>query len=106
MYLRRKQQVNNEAQRRNVFLRYLGEIARAAGEMADYDAEKLYEQLELLARKKTSTADLKMDDHGRKIEAAPDDEFGGGVYIVEDEPSPLLPQAKQQHDAVDAASAG
>ncbi len=68
MYLRRRLKVKQEGERRNIFLRYLGEVATAVSDINNADRDKLYEQLLSVAKKKTATADMKMDERGRVIE--------------------------------------
>jgi len=82
MYVRRRGRVKHEGERRNLFLRYLGEVARAVSEMNHADRDKLYEQLVQVAKKKTAEADTDLDDRGRPLENDPE-QFGGGVLIVE-----------------------
>lgn len=82
MYLRRRQKVKQEGERRSVFLRYLGEVARAVSSINGTDSEQLYEKLLRVAQRKTAEADVKLDDRGRKVEA---DAFGDNVLIVEPE---------------------
>ena len=85
MYLNRRQKVKQEGERRSIFLRYLGEVAQAIGTIEDYDEKKkkaLYERLLHVAKRKTSEADTKLDDRGKKIEAGEED-FGDNVLIVE-----------------------
>jgi DNA topoisomerase-6 subunit B len=68
MYLRRRLRVRQEGERRNIFLRYLGEVATAVSGISDVDRQSLYEQLLLVAKKKTAQADVRLDENGRPIE--------------------------------------
>ena len=68
MYLRRRLKVKQEGERRNIFLRYLGEVATAVSDINGADRKKLYEQLLAVAKKKTAEADMKLDDRGKVIE--------------------------------------
>jgi DNA topoisomerase-6 subunit B len=81
-YLRKRLQMRRQGERRDVFERYIGEIARAVNAISGADAKRLYEALLTQARKHTAVADLKLDEEGRKIrEQEGDDE--DGVIIVE-----------------------
>ena len=82
MYLRRRQRVKAEGQRRNVFLRYLGEVAQAVGDMADLDKDALYQQLLRVAERKTADADVELDESGRPIQE-PELDLGDNVLIVQ-----------------------
>jgi DNA topoisomerase-6 subunit B len=68
MYLRRRLKVKNEGERRNIFLRYLDEVAKAVSEINKFDRKKLYDQLLLVAKRKTASADMKLDERGNLIE--------------------------------------
>ncbi len=82
MYLRRRLKVKQEGERRNIFLRYLGEVADAVSEINNTDRQALYDKLLEVAKKKTKTADIKMDDRGRVIEEDGALESDPSVLIV------------------------
>jgi DNA topoisomerase-6 subunit B len=91
MYLRRRSRVKQEGERRTIFLRYLGEVARAVSEINGADAGPLYEQLLEVARRKTAEADARFDDRGRRVEEEGDEmDFGDNVLIVEQNPEEML----------------
>ena len=97
MYLRRRKKVKQEGDRRNVFLRYLGEVATAVSELNGTNREKLYEQLLRVAKRKTSEADAQYDRHGKKVELG-EVEYGENVLIVDQEPEELLSQHLNSED--------
>jgi DNA topoisomerase-6 subunit B len=97
MYLRRRERVRHEGQRRNLFLRYIGEVAAAVSRINRADREKLYEQLITVAKKRTAEADVQLDDRGRPVDAQEAD-FGQHVLIVEP-PPPVIASADQQAPA-------
>jgi DNA topoisomerase-6 subunit B len=81
VYLNRRKKVRQEGERREIFLRYLGEVATAVSAIkgsGDRGKKDLYGRLVEVAKKKTAVADTVMDDRGRKIE----DELGDNVLIV------------------------
>ncbi|MBN2580526.1 MAG: DNA topoisomerase VI subunit B [Pirellulales bacterium] len=82
MYLRRRRRVHHEGQRRNLFLRYVGEVAGAVSSINKTDRQRLYDNLMRVARKRTAEADTQLDDRGRKIDEN-SQEFGEHVLIVE-----------------------
>jgi DNA topoisomerase-6 subunit B len=69
-YIRRKQRVAREGQRRDVFAKYIGEVVAACERMTDLDPEKLFEDLKQVARSRTETADRQLDDQGNFIKPA------------------------------------
>jgi len=91
MYLNQRKRVEQEGERREVFLRYLGEVARAVSSIKEYDdrsSKKLYGQLVDLAKRRTAIADARFNDRGKKVEEA-EENFGENVLIVDPE--------KEQH---------
>jgi len=102
MYLRRRQRAAQEGQRRNIFLRYLGEVASAVSDINGTDRDDLYARLLEVARKKTAEADARFDERGRRVEAEEAEDYGDNVLIVEQQaedfvltsPSPPDPQGK------------
>jgi DNA topoisomerase-6 subunit B len=84
MYLNRRKKVRQEGERREIFLRYLGEVASAVASINDYGdraRKDLYGRLVDVAKRKTSVADTQIDDRGRKVETIAED-FGENVLIV------------------------
>ena len=85
-YLRKRQKMQREAARRDVFERYIGEIAKAINAITGEDAQKLYDTLLSEARKRTAVADLELDEDGKavkkadEVERLKDDE---GVLLIE-----------------------
>ena len=82
MYMRRRVRGRQEGDRRNIFLRYLREVANAVGQINESDHDSLYERLLVVAKKKTAEADVRLDQHGRPVEEAPPD-LGDNVLIVD-----------------------
>jgi DNA topoisomerase VI subunit B len=82
MFLRRRNRARHEGERRQIFLRYLGEVADAVSGINKADRGKLYERLMEVAKRRTVEADVRLDDRGRPIEED-DADFGKNVIIVE-----------------------
>jgi DNA topoisomerase-6 subunit B len=95
MFLRRRNRVKHEGQRRAIFLRYLGEVARAVSGINNADCDALYKRLLEVAKKRTLQADMRLDDRGRPVEEEEEADFGKNVLIVTptdaDLTSPLPP---------------
>jgi len=81
-YLRKRQKMRRESERRDIFERYIGEVAKAVNAINGTDAKKLYDSLLAQAKKRTAIADLELDDEGKAVkhEDPADQE---GVVIVE-----------------------
>jgi DNA topoisomerase-6 subunit B len=87
MYLNQRKRVRQEGERREIFLRYLGEVAAAVASIKDYSErskKELYTRLVDVAKRKTAVADTQMDDRGRKL-ATENEEFGENVLIIPEE---------------------
>ena len=80
MFLKRRQRVKQEGERRSIFLRYLGEVADALSEINGQDRETIYENLVAVARRKTAAADMQIGEDGKPVEE--DIDFGDNVLIV------------------------
>jgi len=88
IYLNRRKRVRQEGERREVFLRYLGEVASAVTaikDSGDRSRKQLYGRLVDIAKRKTAVADTQLDERGKKIEEA---DLGENVLIVEESPLP------------------
>ncbi len=70
-YIRRRQRIAREGQRRHVFEKYIGEVVMACEKMTTIDAKALYEQLQAIAQSRTATADIQFDENGNPIRPAP-----------------------------------
>jgi DNA topoisomerase-6 subunit B len=82
-YLRKRAKMRREGQRRDVFERYIGEIAKAINAINGVDARKLYDSLLEQARERTAIADAQLDEEGKKVrDEDPADQQG--VLIVGD----------------------
>jgi DNA topoisomerase-6 subunit B len=81
VYLNRRKRVAQEGERREIFLRYLGEVASAVAsikESGDRGKKDLYSRLLEVAKKKTAVADTVLDNRGKAIE----EDLGENVLIV------------------------
>ncbi len=83
-YLRKRAKMKREGQRRDVFERYIGEIAKAAHEITGEDAKKIYDVLLAQAKKRTAIADQQLDDEGKRVKDDPADLEG--VLVIEPTP--------------------
>jgi DNA topoisomerase-6 subunit B len=91
-FLNQRKKVAQEGERREIFLRYLGEVAGAVSSIkgfSDNSKKQLYDQLVEVARKRTAVADVQLDDRGKKVRPAEAD-FGENVLIVKEE-EPVIP---------------
>src|SRR5437762_10875746 len=87
IFLNRRKRVRQEGERREIFLRYPGEVGHAGASIKTYGErprKDFYGRLVDIAKRKTAVADTKLDDRGRAI-AQPEEEFGENVIIVNPE---------------------
>lgn len=87
IYLRQRNRMKHQADRRNIFLRYLKEVATAVSSITRAKRDPLYEQLCKVAKRQTADADVKLDERGKRIRL--EDDLGDNVMIVD--PSSHLP---------------
>lgn len=90
MYLRRRQRAVQEGERRNIFLRYLGEVAAAVSDINGADRKALYTRLLEVAKKKTAEADARYDERGRRVTEEDEEDYGDNVLIVERNPEDIV----------------
>jgi DNA topoisomerase-6 subunit B len=72
-YIRKRQAIAAQGNRRSIFLRYLKEVANAVATIQKSEANPIYEDLLHVAKKKTAVADVKLDEFGREITAESED---------------------------------
>lgn len=71
-YIRRRRRQKLEADRRNIFERYIPDVAEALANLTGASERKLLSQLQTIARRRTAVADVELDEDGRPIEPAAD----------------------------------
>jgi DNA topoisomerase VI subunit B len=90
-YVRRRKAMKREGERRDVFERYIGEIAKACNAITGTDAKTLYDALQQQAQRRTELADAILDEDGKIIGSKSEQLADGngrldnddGVIIVE-----------------------
>jgi DNA topoisomerase-6 subunit B len=98
MYLRRRLKVKQEGERRNIFLRYLGEVATAVSDISRVNRDDLFSKLLSVAKKKTADADVELDERGRPVENGEALDLGKNVLIVDPTTEAILaPPEKTTH---------
>jgi DNA topoisomerase-6 subunit B len=84
-YLNRRARVRREAERRNIFEKYMGETVQALVKIDDrINGERLLKQFKEVAKQHTLKADVQFDEDGRPITEAIDEGFDDTVVIVEE----------------------
>lgn len=66
-YMRRRQRMKRDAERRDIFERYIGEITKACTHITGTDAEELYDALLKQAKRRTEIADKQLDEEGNFV---------------------------------------
>jgi DNA topoisomerase-6 subunit B len=84
-YLNRRARVRREAERRNIFEKYMGETVQALVKIDDrINGERLLKQFKEVAKQHTLKADVQFDEDGRPITEPIDEGFDDTVVIVEE----------------------
>ncbi|MDR1477594.1 MAG: DNA topoisomerase VI subunit B [Planctomycetaceae bacterium] len=84
MFMKRRDKVKQEAERRSIFLRYLGEVANAISRINKFERDTLLNMLTDLARQKTVVADVKLGENGKPVDdeiLTDKNDFGKNVII-------------------------
>src|SRR5215468_429440 len=90
VYLNRRKRVRQEGERREIFLRYLGEVANAIATIKDYGdrpRKDLYGRLVDVAKRKTAVADTQLNGDKKQPDNAAE-KFGENVLIINPEEAP------------------
>jgi len=66
-YLNRRQAMRRAGERRTIFLRYIGEVSKAAADLTGGEAQAIYDALMATAQKKTAQMDQILDEEGRVV---------------------------------------
>jgi DNA topoisomerase-6 subunit B len=82
-YLNRRRRMQREGERRDAFLRYIGEVAKACAAITGSDAKALYEALQDQAKRRTAEFDQTLDEEGKVVDEA-DLASDDGVVIREE----------------------
>jgi DNA topoisomerase-6 subunit B len=84
-YLRKRQKMQREAARRDVFERYIGEISQAINAINGTNTKVLYEKLLAEAKKRTAIADAQLDEEGKTVKKDDHEDLKAddGVVMVE-----------------------
>ncbi len=89
-YIRRRERMKRDAQKRDVFERYIGEISKACNYLTGTDTQELYDALLMQAKSKTEIADAQLDDEGNFIkDTAGNLAKADDVIILDDKGAPL-----------------
>jgi DNA topoisomerase-6 subunit B len=96
-YLNKRQRMQRESERRDVFERYIGEISKALHEITGTDAKRVYEALVKQAKSRTAVADQVLDEDGKVVKDEPMDQEG--VVIVDRGPAPGMAPAAPPAEA-------
>jgi DNA topoisomerase VI subunit B len=109
-YLRKRQKMQRQAARRDVFERYIGEISKSIHAINGADAKKLYDKLLSEARKRTAIADAQLDEEGKTVQKdeAEDLQDDEGVVMVQSRAAHLAeaPPAEEAADQGDMVRLG
>ena len=93
IYLRKRAKMRRESERRDIFERYIGEVAKAVSAINGEDTKRLYEALLEQARERTARADQLLDEDGRVVrDDEPTDQ--DGVIIIDQAGKPADQPAK------------
>ncbi|MEC8854844.1 MAG: hypothetical protein VXX15_04490, partial [Planctomycetota bacterium] len=89
-YLSRRNRMRRESERRDVFHRYIGEIAANLSAITGAVQEDLVSSLTATAQRHTEAADIELDDEGNVIEPSARGKADPNVLILETASAPQV----------------
>ncbi len=89
-YLRRRKRQRLESERRNIFERYIPDVAESLAGLTGVAEARVLKDLQAIARTRTAEADVELDENGKPVERGGDDaenglEDGSTVIVPENE---------------------
>ncbi|HEX3358633.1 MAG TPA: DNA topoisomerase VI subunit B [Tepidisphaeraceae bacterium] len=105
-YLRKRQKMERESARRDIFERYIGEISKAVNSInSKWKTQELYDALLKEARKRTAIADAQLDEEGKvkKQDETEELKHDAGVVMVESRATHLIEAQQQSEEPVSIA---
>ncbi len=81
-YINKRARMRREGERRDIFERYIGEVAKACAFITGTNDKALYEALQKQAKRRTAAADTRLDEEGKVVKGE-DPLTDEGVLIVE-----------------------
>jgi DNA topoisomerase-6 subunit B len=90
VYLRKRAMMKREAERRDVFQKYIGEISQAVSALNGIDTKKLYDALLQQAKERTAIADMQLDEDGKRMKRE-DPKDQEGVIVIQNAMANLAP---------------
>ncbi len=69
-YVRRRRRQRMESERRNIFERYIPDVAEALANLTGQNEERLLRDLRAISRQRTAQADVELDEDGKPLVAA------------------------------------
>ncbi|MDX2114420.1 MAG: DNA topoisomerase VI subunit B [Planctomycetota bacterium] len=104
-YLNKRQRMRAAGERRSVFLRYIGEIAKSLNEITGTDTRQIYDALMKTAQQKTLEIDQVLDEEGKVVDPADRLEADEGVFVRPLDESDLEAAALAKESELAAARA-
>jgi len=102
-YLRKRHRMRREGERRDIFERYIGEVAKALNSINGVDPRKVHDALLKQARERTAVADQVLDEDGKVVKDEPVEEEG---VIIVPEASTAAPDAADADADVQQPASG
>ncbi len=81
-YINKRARMRRESDRRDIFERYIGEVASACNAITGADAKELYEALLRQAKRRTAVADVTLDEEGKVVKESESLGKDDGVVII------------------------
>lgn len=103
-YLNKRDRMKAAGERRSIFLRYIGEIAKAVSEINGENAKALYDALMKTAQRKTLEMDQTLDEEGKVVDATEKLEADESVYVKPLDEQDLIAIAEAREQRAETAT--
>jgi DNA topoisomerase-6 subunit B len=108
-YIRRRRRQRMEGERRNIFERYIPDVAEALAKLTDQNEERLLRDLRAISKRRTAQADVELDEDGKPVASGADAASAEEDALAADDATLVVPEneaAPEGNDLFDQADDG
>ncbi len=98
-YVRRRKRQRLESERRNIFERYIPDVAEALANLTGQQEERLLKELQSISKRRTAEADVELDENGKPIGKNGENGDGEADELSKDGSTVIVPENETQEVA-------
>ena len=91
-YIRRRRRQRMEGERRNIFERYIPDVAEALAKLTDQNEERLLRDLRAISKLRTAKADVELDEDGKPVDNGADAAPAEDDALAADDGTVVVPE--------------